>query len=577
MSKSSIRGPSELTQATVGTEENRGDGLDKEYAFQWSYGKGELLTVLIPNIYGGASNTMLDSSSEFFQALRSSGYQVGKEVAALTYWGDKPFTSGPVYFGAIICFLFVLGMFVIRDPMKWWFFAGGMFLTLLALGKNLDGFNDFMFHHLPMYNKFRTVEMALVIPGLMFPLIAFWGLKEVIEENVDAALLKKGFIGSLAITGGLCLFVWLFPTGLFSYQSVYDVQFSTQPWYNALVRDRASLASSDAMRSLIFILLAAGLLFLFIKSKNKQKAALLLCAGVTVLTLADLWSVDKRYLNNSNFVTEKMESNFPKTVADTEILKDTDPSFRVVTLNNPFKNSFVSYYHRSIGGYHAAKLGRYQELIDYRLSRELQSVMQSLQQAETIVDIYPALAGCPTLSMLDTRYIIYNPEYPPIRNPFSYGNAWFVSGVDMVENADEELAALDTLKPLEKAVVDKRFASDLQGFVAQLDSMATIQLKSYRPNKQEYTSHAATEQLAVFSEIYYQPGWKAYIDGEPVPHFRADWILRAMRIPAGEHQIMFEFEPDGFIRAENISIVSSYLILLLLLAGIAYSVLRYIH
>lgn len=579
MSKTSTRGTSELTlQQAPGstyTQEAHSSGLDKEYAFQWSYGVKELLTLLVPDAYGGSSGGKLDSSSELYKEYKKNGAQVGKELQAPTYWGDKMFTSGPVYFGAIVCFLFVLGMFVIRNPMKWWLFAGAVFFIFLSLGRNFDLFNDFIFHHLPMYNKFRTPEMALVIPGLVFPLIAIWGLKEILAEKVDEKLLKKGFLWALGLTAIPCLILWLMPSMLLDFRSAYDAQFQGQvpDWfYPALLMDRASLASSDALRSLLFILLSAGLLFGFWKAKNKHVAAICVSVGLIVLMLADLWTVDRRYVNDNNFVREKLHENFKASVADKEILKDQDPSYRVLNLNNPWQETYTSYYHKSIGGYHAAKLLRYQELIDNRLSAEYQEIIKSFQGAKALEDIYPALNAAHALNMLNMRYIIYSPEQPPLQNPYAYGNAWFVKDVQMVENADAEMAALASLKPLETAVVDKRFAKDLEGFVPQKDSSATIVLESYKPNALTYKSKANSEQLAVFSEIYYQPGWKAFIDGKEVPHFRADWTLRAMRVPAGEHQIEFKFIPAGFNAATSIAYYGGLLILLLFIGAVAWSI-----
>jgi len=575
LGKTSLRGATELTTTTKDGEKIS-SGLDKDYAFQWSEGKGELLTFLIPNIYGGSSGGTLDSSSEFYKTLRDAGYRVGKDVQAPTYWGDKPFTSGPVYFGAGVCFLFLLGMFVVKSKMKWWLFAGAVFLILLSLGRNLDGLNTFFFHHLPMYNKFRTPEMALVIPGFVFPIIAFWGLKNILEEKVDKKLLKKGLIWSLAVTGGICLIIWWFPTMFFNFQSDYDtqLQYDQQPWYSGLLQDRAHLASADAFRSLIFVLLSAALVFVFMQIKNKKQGALLVGIGFIIITLADLWTIDKRYLNDSNFQKEKLEASYKKSVADEEILKDKDLSYRVLTLNNPFQETSVSYYHHSVGGYYAIKLRRYQELIDHRLTKEIGIIIQSFKKENvTLEDIQQAFDSIPSLNMLNTRYIIYNPEQPPIANPHAFGNAWFVPEVKIVENADAEIASLDFINPLQTAVVDKRFADDLKGFTpAPPDSTASIVLDSYRPNHLIYTSKTNAGQLAVFSEIYYQPGWSATIDGQPAPHFRADWTLRAMLVPAGEHKIEFDFRPQGYVTAVYISTFSSFLVLLLFIGAVVYSV-----
>lgn len=576
----SIRGASELTPKPdeTGKVEKASSGLDKDYAFQWSYGWKELLTVLVPDVYGGSSGGTLDSSSELYKELKKNGAQVGKEVQTYTYWGDKIFTSGPVYFGALVCFLFVLGMFVIRNPMKWWLLAGSVFLTFLALGRNFDAFNDIMFHYLPLYNKFRTVEMALVIPGLVFPIVAIWGLKEILAEKVEEARLKKGFLWSLGITGGICLLLWVMPSMLLDFRSAYDAQFQSQVpewYYTALLMDRASLASADALRSLIFILLGAALLVWFWKSKNKKSTGMFVSAGIALLILVDLWTVDRRYLNDSNYVKEKPQETYKESVADREIFKDTDESFRVFGLNNPWQETTVSYFHHSIGGYHAVKLRRYQELIDHRLDIEYRNIVGALQKAQSVDDIYSVLAASPSLNMLNTRYIIYNPDQAPIRNPYAFGNAWFVDKVDIVENADAEIEALNTINPLQTAVVDKRFAKELEGFTPHKDSTASIVLEKYRPSRLTYKTKADSEQLAVFSEIYYQPGWKAFVDGKEVPHFRVDWILRGMLIPAGEHTIVFEFYPDTYVLAANISAYSSFLILLLLIVAVGWSGWKY--
>ena len=571
LGKNSIRGATELTTTTPSGEQIS-SGLDKDYAFAWSYGKSELLTLLVPNAYGGSSGGTLGADSELYKELKAKGAQLGKEVNAPTYWGDKSFTSGPVYVGALLCFLFVLGLFVVRHPLKWWLFAGGLFLTLLALGRNFDSFNDFMFHHLPMYNKFRTVEMALVIPGLVMPIIAFWGLRDVLSGRVDDVRLKKGLFASLAITGGLSLLLWLMPSLFLDFRSAYDAHYQFPDWYyNALLMDRESLASADALRSLLFIVLGAALLCWYVTSANRPKTALFVSIGVAVLMLADLWTVDKRYLSEKNFMRQRPSDVYKESVADKAILEDKDPSYRVLNINNPFQETTVSYYHHSIGGYYAAKLRRYQELIDHRMQGELSQLIKALQEAKTANDLVGAFAASPTLNMLNTRYVIYNPEQPPLRNPFAFGNAWFVEQVRFVDNADAEIAALDELNPLREAVVDKRFSESLKGFTPAFDSTATIALESYRPNRLVYHTEAAHDQLAVFSEIYYQPGWSVTIDGKPADHFRADWILRSMVVPAGKHEVVFEFKPQGYIRAAYVSSISSFAILLLLVAAVMWS------
>lgn len=568
----SMRGPSELTSETTGDTNKPSNGLAQDYAFEWSYGKSELLTLLVPNAFGGESGGTLDGSSELLKELRSKGAQVGSEVQTYTYWGDQMFTSGPVYFGALVCFLFVLGMFVIRNPMKWWIAAASLFFVFLALGRNLMFFNDIMFHYLPLYNKFRTPSMALVIPGMTFPIIGIWGLSLILKQKVDDKLFKKGLLWSLGITGGLCLILWIMPGMLLNFRSALDVQYQLPDWYyNALLLDRRCLTEADALRSLVFILLGAALLFWFYTAKDKKKVASYVGIGVLVLILTDLWPVDKRYLSEKNYQNLQLAQTYKESPADTEILKDTDPSYRVLNLNNPFQDAGTPYFHKSIGGYHPAKLRRYQELIDHRLTGEIASIITTLKSAKTEEDFLAAFSKSPSLNMLNTRYIIYSPDQAPLRNPFAYGNAWFVHNYEIVANADAEMKALDTLNPLTTAVIDKRFAQDVQGLTIQPDSSASIRLTSYKPDEITYKSKTTSEQLAVFSEIYYAHGWKAYIDGKLVPHFRVDWTLRGLRVPAGEHMIEFKFIPDTFNTVAIVGSVSSALILLLLVAAIAYS------
>jgi hypothetical protein len=574
MSQESLRGPSELTQATNREATSPSSGLDRDYAFQWSYGRMELLTILIPNIYGGKSGGTLDDTSELYRVLKSGGAQTGKEIQTYTYWGEQRFTEGPVYFGAIVCFLFVLGMFVIRNPMKWWMAGGALFFIFLSLGHNMAFFNNFLFEYLPYYNKFRAPSMSLVIPGLVFPIIGIWGLKEIITSKVSRQDLKRGLIASLSICGGICLIVWLMPGLLLGFQSSLDAGYQMPDWYyQALVHDRKTLASSDAFRSLIFIVLGAGLLYYFIKSKNKIQASTISCAGLLLLILIDLWNVDKRYLNDDSFISHRKSQDLVReTLADKEILKDKDPSYRVLNLQGTFQESRTSYFHKSIGGYHAAKLRRYQELIDRRLSIEISdSIYPVLQKATSLSDLENCMAGAPCLNMLNARYVVFSQEQPPVKNPHAMGNAWFVQQYRTVENADEEIASLDVIDPRTEAVADKRFATLLEGLDILPDSTAHITLESYKPNELTYFSKTNSEQLAVFSEIYYDYGWKAFIDGQKTPHFRVDWTLRGMRVPAGEHNIVFKFEPDVYNRTYMFASVSSAIVLIIILLAIGYS------
>jgi hypothetical protein len=571
MARESTRGKSELT--TQSSSDKQSTGLDKDYAFAWSYGKAETFSLMIPNIHGGASGGMLDKDSHVYKEMVKQGYgsQVTpKGVQAYTYWGAQPFTSGPVYFGVIICFLFLLGMIVIRSNVKWWLLGVTVLFIFLSWGKNMEWFNDLFFYHFPLYSKFRAVSTALVIPALTMVMVAVWGLKEFFSGEVDKKKLTKALYISLGITGGLCLFFWAVPGFFFNFTTDSDAAWRGQmpDWfYTALIADRKDMLSSDALRSLVFVLLAGAILFFSLRSSMEmKKLGLYSVLGVMVLVLADLWMVDTRYLDGSNFVSKStyQTETFPQTVADKAILQDKDVSYRVLNLNNPFQESNTSYYHKSIGGYHAAKLKRYQELIENRLDKEINHVINtfSSQNPDTIMASFAATTG---LNMLNTKYIIYHLEQPPLPNPFAMGNAWFVQEYRLVNNADEELAALNTLNPLQTAVVDKRFEGELSGLTIVADSTATIELTEYKPNMLKYKSKAAGEQLAVLSEMYFSDGWQAYVDGKEIPHFRADWTLRAMRVPAGEHEVVFKFEPKAYDTSRMVATASSGILILLLI------------
>ncbi|MDR1372014.1 MAG: hypothetical protein LBJ17_02655 [Dysgonamonadaceae bacterium] len=576
MSHESLRGPSELSPKDSQSGQ-LSSGLEKDYAFTWSYGKGETLSLLIPNIQGGESGGKLGKDSNLYKAMKENGQKIGKEIQTYTYWGDKPFTSGPVYAGAVVCFLFVLGMFVIRSNGKWWLLGAAILFVFLSWGKHLSWFNDFLFYNLPMYNKFRTPEMSLVILALIMPIIAGWGLKYMISEDFDQKTIKKQLLYSLYITGGICFILWLMPNVFFNFESEYDKQFINQVpewYYSALLADREALMKSDALRSLIFIILAAIAVYPIITRNRKYINASLIV--IAVLTLSDLWSVDKRYLNDSFFVEKKQrEQVFDLSQADKIILKDTTPSYRVLNIStNTFNDAATSYYHKSIGGYHAAKLRRYQELIDARLMPEIESITGRLRTAQSESDLDSLFINTPAINMLNGRYIIYHPDAAPLVNPDAFGNAWFVEKLQVADNADAELAALNVINPKTTAVADKRFEDLFSKNYPVKDDEATITLTEYRPERLTYHSSTASEQLAVFSEIYFADGWKAFIDGKPAPHFRADWTLRAMYIPAGEHEIIFLFEPDKFLLLAETGEWASALFLLLFAGILLYSFIK---
>lgn len=575
MARESTRGKSELT-SPKSESEKQSTGLDKDYAFGWSYGKAETFTFLVPNLYGGESKPY-DKDAQSIKVLTQkvqSGEipaEFANQVSRIPqYWGDQPFTQGTVYLGAIVCFLFLLGMIIIRSNVKWGLLVATIFFILLAWGKNLEWFNDWFFYHFPLYSKFRAVSTALVVPALTIVMVAVWGIKEFFSGEIDKKKLKKALYISLGVVGGLCLILWIAPGAFFNFTSGADAQWKAQVpewYYNALLTDRQDLMSSDALRSLVFVLLGGAILYFSLRTKvDTKKMTIYGSLGLAVLVLIDLWGIDKRYLNENNFVaksTYKTET-FSPSVADQAILKDQHPSYRVLNLNNPFAETTTSYYHKSIGGYHAAKLKRYQELIDNRLDGEVNQIIGTFS-SQNIDTIMASFNKTKALNMLNAKYVIYHPEQPPLVNPNAMGNAWFVNEYKLVNNADEEIAAINTLDPHTTAVVDKRFESELSGLKITPDSTATIELVSYKPDALTYKTKAVSEQLAVLSEIYFSNGWQAYVDGKEVSHFRADWTLRAMRVPAGEHEIVFKFEPQGYYNSRHVATASSAVLVFLLI------------
>ena len=584
----SMRGKSELTplESNFGETVKAADGLDKDYVFAWSYKKAETLTFLIPNLMGGASQSF-GEDSESYKVLvdKARSGQVEGDVAnqlisrAREYWGDKQFTSGPVYLGAVICFLFLLAFLIVPGKTKWWLLGATVFFIFLAWGKYFAGFNDFMYYHFPLYSKFRTVEMALVIPAFTFPILAVLALKELIYGEQNKEKLKKALIWSSGVVGGICLIFWIMPGVFLNFQSANDVYVVNgaaarfPDWFmEAVSKDRRALVQADALRSLIFVVLSAALMFWFFKAKDGKKILKFIIPGLLVLVLVDMWQVDRRYLSSDNFHPAKKykEQAFQKTTVDNEILQDPSVSYRVLNLNNPFLESRTSYFHKSIGGYHAAKLGRYQDLIDRRIQREIGSVFSTLNTATTLDDFNTTFANSPTLNMLNTKYMIYNPGQPPLYNSEAYGNAWFVDSYRFVNTPDEEMASLETLNPLVEAVLDQKFAENLKGLQITPDSTASIVMTFYAPNILEYTSSTQHEGLAILSEVYYPYGWKAYIDGKRVPISRANWILRAIVVPAGEHQIKMVFDPDEVKICGTVTTVASALIMLLMIGGTVF-------
>lgn len=568
---STIRGPSELSSNT----QSKG-GLDEDYAFQWSYGLMESFTLLVPNLYGGSSSEDIGVNSHTAEVLRSKG--VGEQQIkgftsqVRTYWGDVLFTSGPFYIGALVCFLFLLAMFMVKERWKWWLLGVSVLSLMLAWGRNFEFFNDFVFHNLPGYNRFRTPSMALTMLSFAFPTLGFIFLGHLIKGDYDMALVKKQALRAFYITGGLCLLFALLGGMFLSFSTQYDDNYRNQlmqgtgnnkqfvdELMQALKEDRISIMRMDALRSFVLILLGGGLIWLFAGGRIKQNALL---GGLLVLMFADMFFVGKRYLNSKNFVSKSDYNRyFEPTQADELILKETSLDYRVLNLAaDTWQDSRTSYFHKSLGGYHAAKLRRYQEIIEHQMSRNDSTRRSGFPFNKRVVD------------MLNTKYIILPGQgqqqqvYP---NTQALDNAWFVDSVKMVNNADEEMNALNDFNPVTTVIVDKRFASQVQGLQPGYDSTATVKMDSYAPNDLKYTSKSSRESVIVFSEIYYQPGWDAFIDGKKADHFRCNYILRGMRVPAGEHQIEFKFEPQSYFAGEKVAYGSSAIILLLAL-GLVY-------
>ena len=573
MGQSSVRGKSELSSHIDG-KTDKSSGLDRDYAFTWSYGKSETMTLLIPDFYGGASGGVLSADSHLAQAFKDNGYQAPEKLQTYTYWGDQPFTSGPVYFGAIICFLFVLSVFLVKSKYKWWIIAATALLIMMSWGRNFAFFNDWMFHHLPFYNKFRTPSMALIIPQLTFVILACMSLTAIYKKEIDLRKIKRSVLISFGITGGLCLVLAVLPSLFLSFSGDLDATYQLPDWYiSALVQDREALLVSDAWRSFFFILIAAAILYVCAMPKHEKwmKYGFLI---IGFLSLCDLWSVDKRYLNEDNFITAKKKKNeYVASAADKKIREDKDPSYRVLTLNNPFNDTDVAYFHKSIGGYNAAKLRRYQDLIDLHIEPEMRSITSGLGNVKTLseADSLVKNAHTPVLDMLNMRYLIINKDLPPVTNVNANGNAWFIDELRFVEDANAEMLALKTIDPKKTAVVDKSFSSIAKEGVLNVDSASSIVMKDYKPNKVTYESNSSNDGVAIFSEVYYQPGWKAFIDDKQVDHFRADWILRGLNIPAGTHRVEFRFEPDTYFSLMALVSILSFVLFSSLVGAIIWS------
>ena len=563
--KYSIRGKSELQSE----HRNVSAGLDRDYIVSWSYGVDETMNLLIPNYKGGSSRPF-DRDSETVKALRQNN-AADYTNQMMKYWGTQPVTDGPHYMGAIVIFLFVLGLIVVKGREKWWLLAATVLSVMLSWGKNFMPFTNLFIDFFPGYNKFRAVTMTLVIAQFCIPLLGILALRNYLTGILPKKALLNGLKTATAITGGILLLVMVFPGIAGSFLNPMETEYPD--WLkNALVSDRKGLLISDSFRSFLFIMLGAGTLLALVMGKLKKEYATLILGA---LILFDLWGAGKRYLNADRFERPSViQKSFTPGVADTEILND--PSYkRVLNLTTSVfnDNSPTSWFHKSIGGYHGAKLKRYQELIDSTISRELgmfQTAFQNAGQVRTVEELtshlMPVFNNTAVLNMLNTKYVIVDPQSPPVVNPNALGNAWFVEKPVIAGNANEELAALKIINPAREAVIDNRFSESIKSTQYAVAEGDTIELVTYQPNELEYRYTADGERLAVFSDIYYPEGWKCYIDGNESDHFRANYVLRAMVLPGGSHQVRFVFEPSTYINGNRVSVASS-IILILLAAG----------
>ena len=553
-----MRGKSELVKPDSHNQTK--SGLERDYITQWSYGIGETFSLLVPNVKGGASVPLAanEKAMEKANPMYNSIYsQIGQ------YWGEQPGTSGPVYVGAFVMFLFILGLFIVKGPMKWALLIATVLSVLLSWGKNFMGFTDFFLDYIPMYDKFRAVSSILVIAEFTIPLLAVLALKEVMARPQLVKERARSFYISLGLTGGIALLFALAPGFFFpSYVSSMEMQAlqgipadQLAPLLANLEEIRRSVFTSDAWRSFFIIMIGTAVLWLYGMGKLKAKVTIL---ALAVLCLADMWSVNKRYLYDDQFVEKVQQDNsFKPTETDKTILADKTLDFRVLNLaGNTFNENTTSYWHKSIGGYHAAKLRRYQEMIEEHISTEMNGVFKAVSEAGGDMQ-KGAPSGFPVLNMLNTRYFIFplpGGKTVPIRNPHTLGNAWFVNEVQYVDNANEEIDALHRIDPAKTAVVDKKFSAEVKS-AAETDTLSTIKLTAYEPNDLKYEVNSKTGGTVVFSEIYY-PGWQAYIDGVEAPHGRADYILRAMNVPAGKHVVEFKFDPKSLHVTETVAFVA---------------------
>ncbi len=554
----STRGKSELTIQPDGSPKNLGSsGLSYDYITEYSYGKLESFNLFIPRFMGGGSGEAFPDDPKTIDALIRMGAspqdanQILNQVPM--YWGDQPIVAAPAYIGAIVIFLAILALFLIKGRIKWWITSAFLLALFLSWGKNLSFLTEFFIDYIPLYNKFRAVSSIQVIIELVLPILAIVGLHHFFTNSEEQEK-RKALLYATGITGGITLILILFKSFLFSFASPYDSYFIEElgiPFVDAIREDRMTLFTTDAIRSLVLLLATAAVLWFYISKKLKQNSAIAILA---VLILIDLVGVDRRYVNNDDFkIARIVDQPFQSNTADKQVLED-DGYFRVydATVGNPFASGRASYFHNALGGYHAAKTGRIQDLDNFYLNR----------------------GDIGILNMMNVKYILIqskNGASYAQRNPYSNGAAWLVENVILAENANEEILLLDSLNTKKTAIINREFSSLLPTENIQRDSTATIEMVSHSPNHLVYETSAQSAQLAIFSEVYYPKGWNAYINDEPVEYFRANYVLRAIQIPAGNHKIDFKFEPSVVKTGSMITLGSSLLFIFVLLGGVYYN------
>lgn len=545
----STRGKSELTINSDGTPKEATKGLDKSYITQYSYAKLETFNLFVPRFMGGGTIEELSENSNFYQLIKK---QAGRKVAddyskqVLTYWGDQPIIEAPAYIGVVVFFLFFLGIFLVKGKLKQWLVAATVFSILLSWGRNFEGLTNFFIDYIPLYNKFRAVSSIQVIAELCVPILGILAMKEFFNSDVSNEEKQDALKKSVFTFGGLIIAGFLLAHMFSTFEGIRDANYNDLPGLlDAVIADRKSMLLMDTLRSLILVILSGGILWLCLKNKLKQEFTII---GLAVFLLFDLISVNKNYVNADDFKpSRRVEKPFIASDADKQILQDKT-HYRVANFaTDPMQDGSTSYFHQSIGGYHAAKMGRYNELFEYQIAKN----------------------NMQTLNMLNTKYFIVADKSGKKQaqlNPDANGNAWFVENVKLVNSANEEMKALDSLNTKSTAVLDQSKLSEKIDFNFAKDSTATIQLLNYDVTRLSYQSKTEKEQFAVFSEIYYKDGWNAYVDGELTPYYRVNYVLRGMKIPSGKHNIEFKFEPKVIQTGGFISL-SSYTILLLVALG----------